>query len=104
MSKICFNMVLILLSIILSLGAFTNSVKAQQSRTGEEPKKKHTLTFDDELIEGNVQKPELLYLLERKNFNFKKLIRLRENFLPEMAETSERLRGSGRSNWIYQLF
>jgi hypothetical protein len=63
----------------------------------DEPKKKHTLNFDDELIEGGVQKPELMYLLQRKNFNFKKLIRLREHFLPEMVETGELLRGS-RSN------
>jgi len=69
-----------------------------QNKTNEEPVKKHTLNFEDELIEGGVQKPELMYLLQRKNFNFKKLIRLRENFIPEMVETGERLRGSGRSD------
>lgn len=67
-----------------------------QAAKGEEPRKKHTLNFEDELIEGGVQKPELMYLLQRRNFNFKKLIRLREHFLPEMAETGELLRGSGR--------
>jgi hypothetical protein len=70
--------------------------KTQNSK--EEPKKKHTLNFDDELIEGGIQKPELMYLLQRKNFNFKKLIRLREHFLPEMVETGEMLRGSGSKN------
>lgn len=64
----------------------------------EEPKRKHTLNFEDELIEGGVQKPELLYLMQRRNFNFKKLIRLRENFLPEMVETGELLKGSGSNH------
>lgn len=65
----------------------------------EEPVKKpkvHNLSFEDELIEGGLQKPDLFYLIQRKNFSFKKLIRLRENFLPEMRETSDYLR-EGRS-------
>ena len=42
------------------------------------------------------QTPELFYLFQKKNFNYKRLIKLRENFLPEMRRTSEdiqRLRG-----------
>lgn len=91
MHRVCFQMVLFLLLV------FVGSIPLEgvaQTRN-EEPKKKHTLNFEDELIEGGVQKPELMYLLQRKNFNFKKLIRLREHFLPEMAETGEMLRGSG---------
>lgn len=61
----------------------------------DDHKRKHTLNFEDELIEGDIQKPELMYLLQRKNFNFKKLIRLREHFLPEMVETGEMIRGTG---------
>ena len=59
--------------------------------------KKATLNFEDELVEGSTQKPELFYLFQKKNFNYKKLIKLRENFLPEMRKTSEdvqRVRGS----------
>lgn len=58
--------------------------------------KKQTLNFEDELVEGSAQKPELFYLFQKKNFNYKRLIKLRENFLPEMRSTSEdiqRLRG-----------
>lgn len=95
MNKNYLFMVLFLLVIIT--GAFSENGKAQ-NRPNEVPIKKHTLNFDDELIEGSIQKPELLYLLQRKNFNFKKLIRLRENFLPEMVETGERLRSSGRTD------
>lgn len=58
--------------------------------------RKATLNFEDELVEGSTQKPELFYLFQKKNFNYKRLIKLRENFLPEMRKTSEdiqRVRG-----------
>ena len=45
---------------------------------------------------GLIQKPELFYLFQKKNFNYKRLIKLRENFLPEMRRNTEdiqRLRG-----------
>lgn len=58
--------------------------------------RKQTLNFEDELVEGSAQKPELFYLFQKKNFNYKRLIKLRENFLPEMRKTTEdvqRMRG-----------
>ena len=64
----------------------------QKSKT----EKKQTLNFEDELIEGTAQKPDLFYMFQKNNFKFKKLIKLRENFLPEMARNAEdiqRLRG-----------
>ncbi|RYZ71866.1 MAG: hypothetical protein EOP05_11615 [Proteobacteria bacterium] len=51
--------------------------------------KKTTVNFEDQLIEGQTQKPELFYLLQQRNNNFKRLIKLRENFLPEMRKTGE---------------
>lgn len=67
----------------------SNSVKIKD--------KKATLNFEDELVEGSTQKPELFYLFQKKNFNYKRLIKLRENFLPELrnnAENVQRVRGS----------
>jgi hypothetical protein len=64
--------------------------------TSSKPAKKQTLNFEDELIEGNVSKPDLFYIFQKKNFNYKRLIKLRENFLPEMRKTTEdiqRVRG-----------
>ncbi len=58
--------------------------------------KRATLNFEDELVEGATQKPELFALFQKKNFNYKRLIKLRENFLPEMRQTTEdvqRVRG-----------
>ncbi len=58
--------------------------------------KKQSLNFEDELIEGTSQKPDLFYIFQKNNIKFKKLVKLRENFLPEMnrsAEDIQRLRG-----------
>lgn len=81
--------ILILINIIFS-GALAFAESTAKS-------KKASITFDDELVEGSTQKPDLFYILQKKNFNYKKLIKLRENFLPEMRSTSEdiqRIRGT----------
>lgn len=64
----------------------------------QQGKKKTTVDFEDELVEGELKKPELFYLLQKKQFNFKRLIKLRENFLPEMRRTSEDIQRSGSGN------
>lgn len=38
---------------------------------------------EDELINGSNPAPEVEFIFEKANFNYKKLIRLRENFIPE---------------------
>lgn len=55
--------------------------------------KRTTIDFEDELVEGKTKNPELFYLLQKRQFNYKRLIRLRENFLPEMRKTSEEISG-----------
>ena len=77
--------------------AFTHEAHAQSSNSKKPEKtRKAVLSFEDELVEGSTQKPELFYLFQKKNFNYKRLIKLRENFLPEMRQTAEdiqRVRG-----------
>lgn len=79
----------------LPLFIFWGSAAAQESAA--KPKERRaTLNFEDELVEGSTQKPELFYLFQKKNFNYRRLIKLRENFLPEMRKTAEdvqRVRG-----------
>lgn len=68
--------------------------KGKSNQSSEERKK--SLSFEDELVEGATAKPELFYLFQKKNFNYKRLIKLRENFVPEMRRTSEDVpRGRG---------
>jgi hypothetical protein len=62
-----------------------------QSASKKLEQRKQTLTFEDELVEGTTTKPDLFYLFQKKNFNYKRLIKLRENFLPEMRRTSEEI-------------
>ncbi len=72
--------------------------KAPASSKSGGDKRTTSINFEDELVEGEVKKPELLYLLQKKQFNFKRLIKLRENFLPEMNRTSEEIGQSRGQN------
>lgn len=66
-----------------------------KSKSGGKPAKKQTkIDFEDELVEGEIKKPELFYLLQKKQFNFKRLIKLREDFLPEMRRDGDEVRRS----------
>ena len=75
----------------------TAPIAADQTEINKiKAEKKTSINFEDELIQGSAQKPDLFYLFQKNNIKFKKLIRLRENFIPEMARNSEdiqRLRG-----------
>jgi hypothetical protein len=83
--------------ILLYLLILSQMAIAQNSAKAKEPKERRaTLNFEDELVEGGTQKPELFYLFQKKNFNYRRLIKLRENFLPETRKTAEdvqRVRG-----------
>ncbi|MBL7670599.1 MAG: hypothetical protein JNM39_08935 [Bdellovibrionaceae bacterium] len=85
--------------VILLFGALVHAQerKVRPSSKGVTFKEnKASLNFDDELVEATTQKPDLFYLFQRKNFNYNRLIKLRENFIPEMRKTTEdvqRVRG-----------
>lgn len=72
----------------------TKTEKSEKSSKGD--KKQTKIDFEDELVEGELKKPELFYLLQKKQFNFKRLIKLREDFLPEMRRDADEIR-RGRS-------
>ena len=88
---------LLILTLMIFLGT-SIAHAADDTETGSKKEKKKTLSFEDELVEGATQKPELFYLFQKKNFNYKRLIKLRENFLPEMRQTSEDLQRARSSN------
>lgn len=83
-------------NVTFAQGVQTTTSTTSKSTTAK-TERKATLNFEDELVEGSTQKPELFYLFQKKNFNYKRLIKLRENFLPEMRRTTEdiqRVRGA----------
>ena len=65
---------------VFSLSAFAQKKKGKSTR--------NTINFEDQLIKGQNQTPDLIYFTQKQKFNYKRLIRLRENFLPEMRETA----------------
>ena len=91
-ARLIFILIACLGLILLSVGeAYAQS---GQSASGK-PKKRTNIDFEDQLVQDEVKKPELFYLLQKKQFNFGKLIRLRENFIPEMQKTSEDIEKAG---------
>ncbi len=85
MKKVWVSLGVLLTCVILYL---PNSSFAQK-------KKRTTINFEDQLVEGEVKKPELFFLLQKKQFNFGRLIKLRENFVPEMRKSAEDVQRGG---------
>ena len=54
-------------------------------------KKKTVIDFTDVAVEGELTKPEGSYGLNRKKTNFKSLIRVRDNFNPELQKSVDNL-------------
>jgi hypothetical protein len=83
----------------LTIGSLALAAGQEKSTAAKGSAKRTSINFEDQLVEGQTQKPELFYLLQQKNNNFKRLIRLRENFIPEMRKTSEDVgRTSGKGS------
>jgi len=54
-------------------------------------KKKTVIDFNDVTLEGELTKPEGSYVLNRKKTKFSSLIKLRDNFLPELHKSVDNL-------------
>ncbi len=91
--KMCLKKATLATAALVGIAVWSSSSFAESK--AEKDKRKTSIDFEDELIQGEVKKPELFYLLQKKQFNFKRLIKLREDFLPEMRRTSEDIRRGG---------
>lgn len=78
--------------------AFAQKTAAKGKGAQSSGEKTKSLSFEDELVEGATAKPELFMLFQKKNFNYKRLIKLRENFVPEMRRTAEDVQRGRGSN------
>jgi hypothetical protein len=54
-------------------------------------KKKTVIDFNDVTLEGDLTKPEGSYILNRRKAKFGSLIKLRENFEPELQKSVDNL-------------
>ena len=81
--------------IVLIAAAFFAVVAAAQNVIREEDKvvyrKKTVIDFSDVTIEGELTKPEGSYFAARKAAKFNKLIKVREDFVPEMLKSVDHL-------------
>ena len=75
---------------------FSTSFLCAQLCSAQTTKARTTrLNFEDELIQGDVSSPDLLFILKSKNANYGRLLKLRDHFLPELNETKyDILRGT----------
>jgi hypothetical protein len=83
-------------SILLASLAFGSLALAQEDKVVQESdktvyKKKTIIDFSDVTIQGELTKPEGSYVLNRKKTNFRSLLKLRQDFLPELFNSTDNL-------------
>ncbi|MET0406633.1 MAG: hypothetical protein ABW123_29715 [Cystobacter sp.] len=66
-------------------------VKVIQEEDRVVVRKKTTIDFTDMAVEGELTKPEGSYVLNRKKTDFQSLIRVRDNFNPELQKSVDNL-------------
>ena len=66
-------------------------VKVIQEEDKVVVRKKTTIDFTDMAVEGELTKPEGSYVLNRKKTDFQSLIRVRDNFNPELQKSVDNL-------------
>lgn len=76
------------LFLVLGLTICLFSVFAEGKKKSSRRSKVVNVDFDDELlIKGKLLGPSIFTLHQKKNLNYGKLIKPKENFLPELRET-----------------
>jgi hypothetical protein len=87
MNRLCVALVLV--------GAFSAPVFAQGKVIQEADKqvfrKKTVIDFTDVAVEGELTKPEGTYALSKKKTQFRSLIKVRDNFVPELQKSVDNL-------------
>lgn len=75
---------------VLSAPAFAQS-KVVQEADKTVFRKKTVIDFTDVTVEGELTKPEGSYVLNRKKTRFNSLIKVRDNFVPELQKSVDNL-------------
>lgn len=76
----------LMLAVVMAV-TFTSGLAMAEDAGGSDKvafKKRTVIDFSDQIIEGELTKPEGSYVVSRKLSRFSSLIRLRENFVPEL--------------------
>jgi len=86
--KVCVATVVVVTS--LAVPAFAQD-KVIQEADKTVFRKKTVIDFTDVAVEGELTKPEGTYALSRKKTQFRSLIKVRENFVPELQKSVDNL-------------
>lgn len=89
--KRLFGSMILIASLGVSSLAFAQEDKTVQEADKTVFKKKTIIDFSDVTIQGELTKPEGSYVLNRKKTNFKSLLKIRANFLPELFNSTDNL-------------
>ncbi|NOK05879.1 MULTISPECIES: hypothetical protein [Myxococcus] len=68
-----------------------DTVKVVQEEDRTVVRKKTVIDFTDVAVEGELTKPEGSYVLHRKKTDFQSLIKVRDNFDPELQKSVDNL-------------
>ena len=86
---------LVLLCLLAAVAATAaeapKGVKVVQEPDKVVVRKRTVIDFNDVTVEGELTKPEGSYLLNRNKTRFQSLIRLRDNFNPELQKSADNL-------------
>lgn len=81
---------------LLSLAGIAHGQEAPEGDLVQDPenpgvvyKKQTEYDFEDDVVEGSFVRPEGEYLDARRRARYTSLIRIRENFVPEMLKSAE---------------
>ena len=77
------------------LGLVSASAPAEEKVIQEPDKtivrKKTVIDFSDVAVEGELTKPEGSYVLDRNKTRFRSLVKVRDNFVPELQKSVDNL-------------
>jgi len=83
--------VLIVLLALPALAEERPGVKVVQEADRIVVRKRTVIDFNDVTVEGELTKPEGSYVLNRNRTRFRSLVRLRDNFNPELQKSADNL-------------
>ena len=83
--------VLIVLLALPALAEEKPRVKVVQEADRIVVRKRTVVDFNDVTVEGELTKPEGSYVLNRNRTRFRSLVRLRDNFNPELQKSADNL-------------
>jgi hypothetical protein len=81
----------LVLSVFLSLATAQAEEKVVREQDKTVFRKKTVIDFTDVAVEGELTKPEGSYSVSKKKTTFKTLIRVRDNFNPELQKSVDNL-------------